>query len=119
MLIDEDRVPVGIEQHQTRRPSARLIGFGRERKPLAHQRSLNVAHVFEVGERIIGAIPAGVEGQHVLLKHPLEEADGGGLVLEDQPFLSLVAARHLEPELLVKRAGGSNVLDGQADGKFS
>src|SRR4029077_6994990 len=63
--------------------------------------------------------PAGIERQAVLFEHPLEEPDGAGLILKDQPVVRDVAADGAKAELLVKRAGPVNVLDGEADGEVA
>ena len=49
-------------------------------------------------------VPAGVEGEDVLLEHPLKQADHVIAVLQDQPVLRGIPGEDLEAELLVERS---------------
>src|SRR5262249_10363140 len=119
VLIDESRVPVGVEQHEACGPRCGLVGTRRQRDASTLERLLNVAHVVEVGQRASGPVPARVERQHVLVEHSLEEPDGGGLVLQDQPVLRRITADRLETEFFVERPRRTKVLDAQTHGEVS
>src|SRR5262245_26271814 len=114
VLVEQDRVAVGIRQHEARRSRRRLVGRRHECQSLALESPLDVPHVVEVGQRGGGAIPSGVEGQDVFLEHAFEQPDGAALVLKDEPLLA-VAAEDAKAELLVERAGSSQILDGETD----
>src|SRR5262249_23201712 len=92
-------------------------GFGGEATAL--EGFLKVTHVVKVRKGGLVAVPARVERQHVLGEHALEEANLGGVVLEDDPVLGWVAGDHLETELFVERARSEQVLDGKADREVS
>src|SRR5262249_40745167 len=96
-----------------------LVGLHDQRKALTLERLLDVANIVEIRQRVAGAVPAGVERQGVLLKHPLEQPDGTGLILNDQPVTGGVTEDGAEAELLVKRAGTGQILDSKADGEIS
>ena len=50
----------------------------------------------DLPERSQPGLPAWIEGHDVLVEHPLEKANRGRFVLEDQPVLGLVAAKYPE-----------------------
>src|SRR6516164_6372463 len=119
VLIDEDGVAIRVQQDKARRARRRLVGLHNQGKALTFERLLDVANIVEVRQRVAGAVPAGVERQGVLLEHPLEQPDGTGLILQDQPVTGGVAEDGAEAELLVERAGTWQVLDSKADGEVS
>ena len=104
MLIDQDGVAIGVDEHEARGAGGGLVGGGGEGEPARLEGPLELAHVVEVGEGLAVAIPAGIEGQEVPVEHPLEETEGAGLVLQDEPVLGRFTADDLEAELLVERA---------------
>src|SRR6202035_31927 len=77
VLVDEDRVAVGISEHEVRGAGGGFISGGGGSEAAGLEGFLDVTHILKVGERGFGAVPAGVEGQHVPLEHALEEADLG------------------------------------------
>src|SRR2546425_7798989 len=85
------------------RLARRLIGFGRQREATILELLLDVPDVVKVRQRLARTVPAWIEGHDVLVEHPLEKANRGRFVLEDQPVFGLVAAKHPEAELLVER----------------
>src|SRR5262245_57088942 len=85
---------------------------------MACERSLDVTHVVEVGQRCARAIPAGVEGEDGLLKHTLEQTDGAGLVLKYRP-VKAIAADDTKAELLVELTRRGQILNGEANGEVS
>src|SRR5262245_51534896 len=115
VLVDEDWIPIGIEQHQAGGSGRRLVGLGRQRESLALESLLNDADVVEGRHRGGVSVPAWIERQDVPVEHALEQTDGAGLVLENQPVLRLVAAEHPKAELFVKGARRGDVLDREAD----
>jgi len=120
VLIDQDRIAVGIGEHEIRRAGGGFTRGWVGVEATALDRLLKVTHVVEVRKRGLVAVPAGVERQHVLLEHALEEANlGGVVVLEDDPVLRRVARHHLEAELFVEHAGSGQILDGKADREVS
>src|SRR5262245_32376629 len=119
VLIDEDGVSVRIQQAKVRRARGRRVRLHDQTQALTLERLLDVPNIVEIRQRVAGAVPAGVERQRVLLKHPLEQPDGTGLILKDQPVTGGVAEDGAEAELLVKRATPGQVLDSKADGEVS
>jgi len=119
VLIHENLVPIRIAEHEARRPRGLFVRLDLQLQPGREQPLLQLADVGERLERLGLRVPAGVEGQDVPLEHPLEQADRGRAVLQDQPSLLGVAAEDLEAELLVEGARGREVLDGEADGKVA
>lgn len=117
MLIDENRVSVRINQHQTGRTGGGFICLGRERKPLGFKAFLNLPNIGELVERLALGGPAWVKGECVAVKRPLEQADRDGSVPEDQPILGRVSHHLFESELFVEGLGGRQVLHGQTHGE--
>ena len=111
MLVDEDWVPVGIAQHQAGRTVSRFVSSRSRNDPQVLELALNLPNVLEGLQSTPFAVPARVEGQHVLLEHALEQPDVAGPVLQDQPVLGGVAADHLETEVFVESARRRKVLD--------
>jgi len=97
MLIDEDRIAVGVGEHEVRRAGGGFIGGGVGGQAAGFEGFLQVTDIVKVRQRDFGAVPAGVEGQHVPLEHALEEADLGGLILEDDPVLDWSPETILKP----------------------
>ena len=62
-------------------------------------------------------VPAWVEGQDVLLEHPLEQSNDVVTVLEDRPVLRDVPTERLEAKLLIKLFGCLDVLHCETDGE--
>ncbi len=116
VLVDQHRIAVGIHHDEVSRTRT-VLRFQRERHPLLLQLALQLTHVRETRDQLRIAVPTRVEGQGVLLEHPLEQADERGPVLEDQPPLGLVAAHLGEAEGFVERPRGRDILDGKADGE--
>ena len=50
MLIDQDGVAIRIRQHEARRPSGALVGFGHQADAGHLQLSLEFADVSELGQ---------------------------------------------------------------------
>ena len=91
----------------------------RQLNALRAQLALQVAHVGEAGQPVAGRVPAGVEGQHVAVKHALEKAGLGAAVLQHQPVLRGVATNGREAQRTVEVARLLQVLHSQADGEVS
>jgi AraC family transcriptional regulator len=119
VLIDQDRVSVWVVQHEVRDPRGRLVGLHEQRDVLILERFLYIPDVVKLGECVSRFVPAGIEREHVLLKHPLKQADLGFCVFQYHPVLGKIAADLAETELLIKRQRGVNVFDGQADTKIA
>src|SRR2546422_4876208 len=117
MLIDEDRVSIRVHSDEAGRPRCVLVRLLLQRHPLCLQLALQIADIGERGELLSVAVPAGVEGENVLLKHPLKKPDGVIAVLQDQPVLRGVPGEDLETELFVEPARSLDILDSQADRK--
>ncbi|MET3203747.1 hypothetical protein ABIB17_001519 [Arthrobacter sp. UYEF6] len=104
MLLHQHRVAVRVHNDKAPRPGCSFNGFGHELRALGLEFPLEVAHISEGIQHFSVLAPARVERQHVLLKHPLEEANYGLAVLEDQPVLGDVATETGEAQFLVKRS---------------
>ena len=120
MLIEKDRVAVRVGDHETGRAFPGFQpGFLRQRHAIVAQRRRQGADVSSAGYLLRVAVPPRVEGQCVALEHALEQADGRGLVLQDQPALILIAANSLIAELFVKCATRPKIPDSQRDREIS
>ncbi len=115
MLIDEDRVSIGVHGEEAGRPRCALVRLLLQRHPLCLQLALQVADVGERGKLLGVAVPPGVEGENVLLEHPLKKPDRVIAVLQDQPVLRCIPGEDLETELLVEPPRSLEILDSQAD----
>ena len=119
VLIEEERVAVGVGDHEVRGPLGRLVRLGRHRESTRLEGALQLAHVLEVLQSLLILPPPRVEGHDVLVELPLEQPDPRVPVLEDDPILFELAADLLEVELFVEGLGGLDILDGEADRKIS
>src|SRR5580692_8217344 len=102
MLIDEDRVAIRVDSDEAGRPCRALVRLIYQLHPLCLQLALQFADVGERGELLSVAVPAGVEGENVLLKHPLTTPNDVLAVLQDQPVLRGIPGEGLETELFVE-----------------
>ena len=117
VLIDEDRVSIRVHGDEAGRPRGALVRLLLQLHPLRLQLALQLADVGERGELLGVAVPAGVEGEDVLLEHPLKQPDRVIAVLQDQPVLRGIPGEDLETELLVEAPRSLEILDRQADRK--
>src|SRR5687768_3580173 len=63
MLVDENRIPIGIDHDETGWTRGALNGFARELDAFRLETSLQLTHVGEVGDRLGVLVPARVERQ--------------------------------------------------------
>ena len=77
MLIDEYRVAVGVNGNEAGRACCALVCFLLQLHPLRLQLTLQLADICEGVDLLGVAVPAGIEGEYVLLEHPLKQPDGG------------------------------------------
>ena len=120
VLVEQQRVAVGVGDLEVRGPFGLLVGVGRYRgDPTRLQGALYFAHILEFFHRLLVLRPSRVKRHDVLVEHPLEQPDPRVPTLEDDPLLFELAGDHLEVELLVEGHGGFDVLDVEADGKVS
>src|SRR5439155_15433300 len=117
VLIDEDRISIRVHSDETGWPRCALVRLLMQLHPLCLQLALQIADVGERGELLSVAVPAGVKGENVLLKHPLKKPDHVIAVLQDQPVLRGISAEDLEAELFVEPPRSLDILDSQADRK--
>ena len=85
------------------------------RPPGAQELPLELTDVGERGPLLGILVPAGVEGEDVLLEHPLKQPDHVVTVLQDQPAPRRISGEDLEAELLVEGLRSPQVLHRQAD----
>lgn len=111
MLIDQDRVAIGISEHEAGGTCG--IGFGAliQRDSRGLECRLQVANVSKGFQRVGGLVPARVERQHVALEHPPEKADQMVAIFHDQPVLVDVTPELAEAEFFLESLGGVNILD--------
>lgn len=117
VLIDEYRVPVGVDCDETGRSGRILIRLAGQFHALLFEAPLEFAHIDVVVERLSIAIPAGIECEHILLEHSLEEPDHASGAFHDEPVLRGVTAEHLESEFFVEDPLCLDILDRQANGE--
>jgi hypothetical protein len=115
MLVDQDRIAIGVDPGDVVGAGAIFVGLGGEHDACGFEVGLNFSHVFGVLERCRLAIPTGVKGEAILVEHPLEQADGGFAVAKDQLVLSHVAVDWGETWFFVKGERGGVIFDRQAD----
>ncbi len=75
MLIDEDRVSIRVHSDEAGWPRCALVRLLLQLHPLRLKLALQLANVGESGELPSVAVPAGIEGENVLLKLPLKKPD--------------------------------------------
>ena len=103
VLIDEDRVSVGVQRDKTGGTRGALIGLVHQLHALGLQLALEFAHVGKRGELLGALVPAGVEGQDVALEHPLEQPDHvAAAVFQDQPVPGGVPGEARKSQFLVE-----------------
>jgi len=89
MLVNEDRVSVGVHDNEAGRPRCRLVRHLLQLHSLSLELALQLEDICKSGQRLGIAVPAWVEGENVLLEHPLKEPYG---VIASR---SASSARHL------------------------
>jgi len=115
VLINQDRVAVGVHYDETGRSRGVLIGFAGELDPLRLQVALDVAHIGERHQPLGVLAPARIEGQDVPVEHALQQTDHVLTVLQDQPVLGEGSAEDLEAERFIERFRCLDVFDRKAD----
>src|ERR1044072_904629 len=75
MLIEENRISVGVSKHQACRTGISFNRLGSEGHTFSFEVLPNFPNVGEVVKLFRLAIPPRVEGEHVPIKHPLEQTD--------------------------------------------
>ena len=83
VLIDENRISIGIDQNHACWATGRFISFGSEGQSAGFQTLLNDPNVLKFFERLCLARPARVKRERVFLEHPLEQADCRFTVAKD------------------------------------
>src|SRR5476651_49940 len=117
VLIDQDRISIGIDQHHAARASRFFVRLECQGQPVGLELMLNLAHILEFLERLRLAVPARIERHGIPLEHALEDPDRRLTAAKDQPVLLRISHDLLEVQLLVEGARGAEVFDGEADGK--
>ena len=102
VLIDEDRIAVGVLNDEAAGPFRLRIGFRYKSDAFSPQFLLQIADILERIHFLRVTVPAGIERQHVFFEHALEQSDDAVLVLHDQPILVNVPAECAEGQFLVK-----------------
>ena len=119
MLIEQERIAVGVGDHEARGAFGRLVGLGRELDAALLQNALQLAHVLEVRQCLLVRRPSRIEGHDVFFEHPLKQTDPRVPVLKDDPSLFEFAGHFLEAEILVEGFGCLDVLDRETDRKIT
>src|SRR5574341_1229024 len=119
MLINEDLISIRIYSHEAGWPGGVFVRLLLQFHPFRLQLALQLADIGERGEILSVAVPAGVKGEDVLLKHPLKQPDHVIAVLHNQPFLRGIAHEDLETELFVKVPRSLDILNSQTDRKIA
>src|SRR3990170_5185989 len=117
VLVDEDRVSVGVHGNKTSRPRRLFICLAHQFHALRLELALKLAHVCESVKFLGVTVPARIESQDVLFEHPLEKTDHVVSILQDQPVLRDISAKYIKTELLVERLRCRDILHCQADRK--
>ena len=68
MLVDQHWITVRVNGHEASWSGGGLVGLGGKRDARRFQLALQVAHVGEALDFLRIAVPAGIEGQDVLLR---------------------------------------------------
>jgi hypothetical protein len=105
MLIEQDHVPVRLDERQAGGAGRRFVGFRRQGEPVRLELLLQIADVGKRLRMLAVTGPTGVERHEVALEHALKQADGGLAVAKDEPVLLRFPADHGKAETLVKGAG--------------
>jgi hypothetical protein len=111
VLINQDRVPVWIDNHEAGRTSRFFIGFGLERDAFGFELALQIANVREAVEFLCVAVPARIKGENVFIEHSLEQPDRVIAVFENQPILRGIFRENFKAQFLVETSRGFNVFD--------
>src|SRR3954468_1411962 len=102
MLIEQNRISVRINDHETRRAGRTLVSRDGQRHALRLEAALQRSNVVELAERLCVLIPSRIERQGVALEHALKETDDGVPILEDLPSFRCVAGEGCEAKLFVE-----------------
>jgi len=115
MLVKEDGVAVRIHEGEAGGAAGTFIRLADQLQAFLLQFALKLAHICEAIQLFGVLVPAGIEGEDVLLEHVLEEADDVIAILHDEPVVLDLPAEFLETELLVKITGFGDILHRQID----
>ena len=96
VLVNQDRIAIGIDDHKACRPGRAFIRFTRECHALILEFPLQVADVREIVKLLALGVPAWIEGERILFKHALKQADYTISVSEDLPSLFVVTTDGFE-----------------------
>jgi len=97
VLINQNWISVGVNDHEARGSYCALIGFVLYVQTTRFKLSLKIAHVRERIELIAVFVPTGIEGQNIFLEHSLKQSNGVIPILHYQPILSCVPTENVEP----------------------
>ncbi len=92
VLIEQQRVAVEVNHLEMRRPVGGLVCLDRQREAARFQGALQFPDVLEVFQGLLVLRSPWVEGQDILVEHPLEQPDPGVPVLQDDPVLLQLGA---------------------------
>ena len=101
MLIDEDRISVRVDGYEAGGAARGLVRL-LQLHSLGLELALQFADVSECGQVPSVAVPTGIEGKDVRLKHSLKKPDHIIPVLENQPALGCIPGKDIETQLLVE-----------------
>src|SRR5580700_1301328 len=87
VLINQERVAVGVGDLEVCRPLGRHVRFGRNRETARLQSALQFPHILEIGQGLLVFGPSRVKSQNVLFEHSLKKPDPRSSILKNDPIL--------------------------------
>jgi hypothetical protein len=75
MLVEQNRIAVGIFDHETRRTGRFFVRFRLECYPFCFELPLEITNIRERIELLSVIVPSRIEGKNVLFEHSLEQTD--------------------------------------------
>lgn len=102
MLVDINHITIRIAEHNTCRACSLFVGLATERNIIIFQLTLNLPYVIEFFKVLGILIPAGIEGQNIVLKHALKQTDKGMFIFHNEVIAADVARKNGKTQLLIK-----------------
>src|SRR6266480_5083773 len=119
VLIYQNRVSIRINNHKASRASRAFVCFYDHVYATIFELTLQLSNVREFSEWLSIATPARVEGENVLIEHPLEQPNSVVAILHNQPILQLISCENCKAQLFVKELRRLDIFYSQANREVS
>ena len=114
MLVNQNRIAIRVKNEKTCRSSP-ILCFLFKCNTGFFELFLHVADVSKRWYLLAMVVLVGNEGEHVLLKHALHQADVGLSIGHQEPMVCFIAGSNFKAQRFVKKPGGLKVFHVQTE----